>query len=536
MSRSLSEIYGEVIKRKAKDPFVRIYGDSSEEWHEFGDFDRDVRRRIAEIHNLDSGGKIFDESRDQSVKVVATASGNTYQHLVTIAAAFLGGYTFCPLSPSESSERLRAKMARVGARRLWTDETQILSEMPEVQRFEGNDGESLNCIELGRRCSNPLALVFTSGSTGESKIVELDESAIVANVESLIQHHRIEGGSTIATSMPVYHVNALFFSFLTGLLSGSRLVFYRRFDPRVVMKSLVEDGVEILSLMPTLLRTLVHPRWSVLRPLGKIPLKYAVSAAAPLSRDLIEDFMAAFNRRIIQGYGLSEAVNFSATMPIDLTDLEYNQWTFEKKFPSIGVPLSCNEMSILDQSGQSLEENQEGEVAICGQNLMRTYRGHQRDEVLRNEILRTGDLGFFERDLKTGRNYFFISGRIKDVIKRNGETVSLRESDEENAKILKGALLLDEDFISVGFGHELAGEELALVVRSSANEELSIEERLSRAFNAHNRDPIFRPRVVLIVRDELRTASGKPQRWRFAEKFKSFKAKVFTQRIEIIRG
>jgi len=59
----------------------------------------------------------------------------------------------------------------------------------------------------------PMVLVFTSGSTGYSKIVEQMEPGILNNVDALIERHGLGPGSSIATPLPLFHVNALEFAF-----------------------------------------------------------------------------------------------------------------------------------------------------------------------------------------------------------------------------------------------------------------------------------------------------------------------------------
>jgi len=111
---------------------------------------------------------------------------------------------------------------------------------------------------------------------------------------------------------------------------------------------------------------------------------------------------------VIQGYGLSEAVNFSCLMPTNLNAEEYSHWMMDFPWPSIGTALRGNTVLVLNQSGEPTGEGEIGEIAIQGKTLMRGYRAnHSNNEMpadndgfeqsFLGNLLRTGDLGFFSK-------------------------------------------------------------------------------------------------------------------------------------------
>src|SRR5262249_35076730 len=150
--------------------------------------------------------------------------------------------------------------------------------------------------------------------------------------------------------------------------------------------------------------------------------------------------------RVIQGYGLSEATNFSTTLPIDLPDSIYQAAMIDTPYPSIGTTLRGGTIAILDDSGKELGESAVGEIAIRGWNVA---LGYKHEPFTGNE-LRTGDLGHFR--FVGGKKHFFLTGRCKDVIKRFGETVSLREIDD----LVTAFGINGLDAIAVPFENDLA--------------------------------------------------------------------------------
>lgn len=473
----------------------------------FKELDRDVRRarQCLRQHASDK-------------KAIATIAGNTYDHVVFIFAILVEGYSLCPINPDDDPIRIESKCKQLG------ESLSIWAEAPELfqaTRLKVRDikewcefAEAPEAPEQARG-DHPFIMVFTSGSTGHSKVVQQSEYSVLVGCEGLIRHHQLKPGVVVGTPLPVFHVNALQFGLLTTFLAGGHLVLFEKFSPVLLLEKSASEKVEILSLIPPVISALVrwYPRVSV----DLSSLRYAVSAAAPLSVDLARQAAAVFPFKIVQGYGLSEAVNFSATMPIDLPAEEHSRWMTSFDRPSIGVSLYGCEILVLSSSGEPAAEKEQGEICLRGHTLMDGYRGHSESETFKNGYFPTGDLGYFVRD-KVGREFYFINGRVKDVIKRFGMTVSLREVDEWVARYPHEGFAA----ISVGFEHDISGEEVGLVVeRATAGDVEQLKTFLGSV-------PLtLRPKVVLFTDESVRTASGKPCRWKFKSLFEPYKGRIF---------
>jgi acyl-CoA synthetase (AMP-forming)/AMP-acid ligase II len=466
----------------------------------YGEFDADVRAARAEVR----------AAREPGTEACATLAANTYPHLVFLGAILLEGLTLCPLNPDDPPARVRQKLAQLppatpvfgagieGARPLrWSD-----GRDPGPPPDRAPDGAWIS--------------VFTSGSTGHSKVVEQLESGVLQNVDALIERHALGPGNCVATAMPVFHVNALEFSFLATLLSGAKLVLFERFQLGPLAAALPRENVRILSAIPQMIGQLLE-RTHVLPPGALATLDYVVTAAAPLPPAYASAALAAFPFRVLQGYGLSEAVNFSTLLPRDLSDDEHRRWTTGFDRPSIGTALRGNEVLVLGDDGRELAEREVGELCVRGHTVMRGYRGDERREVFAGGVLHTGDLGYYVNDPARGR-FFFHAGRRKDVIKRLGETVSLVEVDE----LLLG--LEGAEGIAVGFEHRDTGEEVAVALRLAAGREPPVAE-LRRRFAA-SLPAAQAPKVALVVSESLTTSSGKPCRWKFREALAPYREKV----------
>jgi acyl-CoA synthetase (AMP-forming)/AMP-acid ligase II len=475
-------------------------------------YSKDGRRLEKDALSFDEDVRIAQSQLKNAEPVVATVAGNTYSHLVYIVACFLEGKTLCPMNPQDGDLAREKKLKQL--------------DCPTTVIFEHDmclGAASPQSARPARKAEQtPTVLLFTSGSTGTSKVVEQNELAILSNVDSLIDRHHLSRPTVIATPLPVFHVNALEFSFLASLLSGNTLVLYETFNPQQIADSVHRDRVDILSVVPHLLKILYQRCQQ-----GELNrLLYIVTAAAPLSGTLAAQLAKSFPVRVLQGYGLSEAVNFSTLMPSDLTEAEYQKW-MANGLPPIGTELYGNTVHILDKDGDELPEGQIGEISIRGWNVTRGYRNETNFELFRDNFLWTGDLGFFKRDEKQ-RKLFFVTGRKKDVIKRNATTIGLAEIDQLLAH-------LKVEAIAVGFEHEIGGEELAVVLQTAEAPDTGTTKEVVTLLR-EKLPPHLRPRVLAWTSTSVRTASGKPQRWRFSPQLKFLGSTLLTDDIHLIES
>lgn len=503
LSNSFRDSYLRSIAKHHDRPFLQCVSNSNEVVRKtFFDFDRDVRACLQQ-ENL----------CHQDAEVIVTLSGNRYENLVFIVAGLLSGKVVCPLNGLDSVEYLASRLKLIDQPKL------IYSsfETPLTQNKMVLQSNVEPLLQLPARDPiEPMIYVFTSGTTGDPKIVQQREIGILVNADSLIDLHQMHKGIHLATCLPVFHVNALEFSFVCSLLSGSQLTLFEKFDFFQFFDKIAEYKIDVISIIPSIIRTMLGFEKKLK---DKLPdLKYVVTAASALSPQMAKQFCETFEFNLIQGYGLSEAVNFSAVIPPTLPKTQIQKWLCQFEVPSIGVPLDGNDMAILDDSNNRLNAGQEGEIAIQGLNLMKGYRSER--PIATDMYFRTGDQGHFRICEESGKKYFFITGRKKDVIKRYGETVSLKEADDALLSVIPASL----NSITVGFAHDVSGEEVGAVVYGPSFDE---EDWPSLKTQLLKIDDRWRPKLVLIVDKWPYTESGKPKRWIFAQNFSNYRENVF---------
>ncbi|KTD46053.1 acyl CoA synthetase, long chain fatty acid:CoA ligase [Legionella quinlivanii] len=355
---------------------------------------------------------------------------------------------------------------------------------------------------------DPAVILFTSGTTSTPKGACLSHYNLLVNAEGLTRTHQLTKFRVHMCVLPLFHANAFGFSMIASLYASNHVVLCAGLPGSAIWSILNEQNVNIISLVPEMIRVLSAISVSKLT-LPK--LQYVVSAAAPLSSAVAREFMANTNIDIHQGYGLSECVNFAATIPWNVTGKSLQRTIEGWKVPSIGPELFGCEINILREDGTTASEEEEGEIVISGHTTMLGYW----DEVAATQMalegggLRTGDLGFFTKI--DGQRYFFVTGRKKEIIIRYGENLSPQAIEAELE-----ALRSFCRFGITGFPNDLAGEEIGLYItaeRTPANEEKVL--KIVRACTAR-----YRPRLILFGNEPIpATPTGKIKRSLLAQRF-----------------
>lgn len=453
------------------------------------------------------------EKKQKSADVVILLGTNCYHYTVALIGTLLSGKTLFLLNPNEDQQILNTLMAEIDKKKFIINFEQ---NMVQAILNEKVDPFSL----AGPKTDQDLIYIPTSATTGISKIVIQKEKDILENIQSLIQHHNLAAvPKNIGTPLPLFHVNALHFSFFCTLLTGGTLTLYSHFDLKKMVESVNTHQLHILSLIPTLLNGLLR-RSELVNPENFQKLSYFVSAAAPLSRLTAEEIIKMTGKKIIQGYGLSEGVNFTCKIPVTITDEDYDFVMFREKVPGIGPALPGCEISVRNAEGTELQAGVEGEFFIKGPNFCNGYLNQRPDEsspTPSDHYFASGDLGYYQ--FINGRKFFFITGRKKEMAKINGESVSLRQVEE----LIAAKEHFQADFIVTAFNNSYRGEELGLVLdsRGLTNEGLQLEiKKFKSALMTISSNR--RPKVLMILSASLRTPSGKARRWFFKHLFAEY--------------
>ncbi|MFN8374099.1 MAG: class I adenylate-forming enzyme family protein [Anaerolineae bacterium] len=364
-------------------------------------------------------------------------------------------------------------------------------------------------------------LVYTSGTTGAPKGVVLTQYNLLVDAQGIAQWQAITGNQRTMCVLPIHHVNGIVVTLMTPMLVGGSTVLNRAFSASHFWERVIKEKVHVVSVVPTLLQFLVEHAQKQqeaghtvfgegIHRRGLIHFRHFICGAGTLSMALVQNFENTFGFPILHGYGLSETTCYSCHLPIDLTWDEHRHWMLDYGYPSIGCAIQPNEMAIFsaDGSGQRLPPGERGEICIRGHNVMQYYfkRPDANAETFKFGWFRSGDEGFYEVD-ERGRQFFFITGRLKELINRGGVKFSPFDIEEVLAEFpgVKVAL-------AVAFKNDYYGEEVGAYIVAEAGKTLDAE-----AILAHCRSKMGfekSAKVVVFGTEIPVTTTGKYQRLR----------------------
>jgi acyl-CoA synthetase (AMP-forming)/AMP-acid ligase II len=464
---------------------------------------------------------------------IATFSQNHSDTVILYFACWYIGAVVVPINVSEEPDRVRYILENSETKIVFTKDA-YKEKLPESDTYrivsfdEFNwdaDAGELNIPPYENKETEAM-IVYTSGTTGNPKGVVLTQYNLMADAYSISEWHKLYGGDTMMCVLPIHHVNGTVVTIMTTMFYGGRLVLNQKFQTDKFFPRLSEENVKVVSVVPTLLQFLLHSE----EDSSKHTLKnfsHIICGAGPLTCEIAKNFESRFGLRIAHGYGLSETTCYSCFIPIDLPADEHSRWQNDFGFPSIGIPVNCNDMAIHDEKGNSLKEGEKGEIVIRGHNVMKHY--FNNDEVNRTTFefgwFRSGDEGFFKYD-QDQKPYFFITGRLKELIIRGGVNLSPLEIDE-----VLSSLEAVNAGIAVGFDNDWYGEEVgALVVLhekpASPDEEDKMRERIIS--ECKEKLPFFKsPKVIVFSETIPVTSTGKYQRNKVKHLFSEYKEVQF---------
>jgi acyl-CoA synthetase (AMP-forming)/AMP-acid ligase II/acyl carrier protein len=385
-----------------------------------------------------------------------------------LAVAFLSvaaGATSAPLNPAYTAEEFDFYLSDLNARALIIEAVMaspavkvaqargvaIIEVSParadEAGVFELTGHRGLPVKEGGFASSRDTALVLhTSGTTARPKLVPLTHANICISARNSQSALGLVDTDRCLNVMPLFHVHGLVGALLASLSAGAGIVCTPGFDPLRFFDWMKAFRPTWYTAVPTMHQAILAHAPSNRATLEQHTLRFVRSGSASLPPQVLAALEEAFAVPVIEYYGMTEAASQICSNPMP---------PGKRKPGSVGLPAGP-EVAIMDGQGNLLPAGSRGEIVIRGANVTPGFENNPtaNEEVFNNGWFRTGDEGRVDED-----GYFFITGRIKEIINRGGEKVSPREVDE--------VLLTHPDVaqaVTFAVPHSRLGEDVAAAV------------------------------------------------------------------------
>ena len=345
-----------------------------------------------------------------------------------------------------------------------------------------------------------VVLPYSSGTTGMPKGVMLTHYNLIANISQIRDISGVTEQDRLIAILPFFHIFGMVVLMALGFLNRATIVTMPRFDLEQFLQLMQDQKISAAYLVPPVVLALAkHP---LVDNYDLSPLRFILSGAAPLGKEITLACSERLNCVVTQGYGMTEmspVTNFDYTSPDKV------------KVGSIGPLVANTEAMIIDvETGDALGPNQLGEYWLRGPQRMLGYLNNAQattESIDADGWYHSGDIGYIDEE-----GHVFIVDRLKELIKYKGMQVAPAE--------LEAVLLTHENIIDAAVipcPDEQAGEiPKAYVV---TKDDISADEIID--FVAEKVAPHKKIRALEFIDEIPKSPSGKILRRLLIEKDRS---------------
>jgi malonyl-CoA/methylmalonyl-CoA synthetase len=460
---------------------------------------RDLEQASARIANLLASLQLPAQSR------IAVQVDKSPEALCLYLATLRAGHVFLPLNTAYQKGEIAyfiedAEPAVVVCMpsRL-ADVSAIAAGLGTAQVFTLSDDGSGSLIEaaaphadefatVASEPSSLAAVLYTSGTTGRSKGAMLSHANLASNALTLHTFWRWRQDDVLLHALPIFHVHGLFVAIHGALLSGSKMIWLPRFDPKEVVRHLPASTV-FMGVPTMYVRLLDEPAFDKTAAAG---MRLFISGSAPLLAETFRQFESRTGQRILERYGMSETVMLTS-----------NPYEGHRAAGTVGLPLPDVSVRVVDDAGKPCACDEVGGVEVRGPNVFSGYwrmPEKTREEFTADGWFKTGDVGRFD-----AQGYLTIVGRSKDLIISGGYNVYPKEVEsylDDMPGVAESAVIgvPDRDF----------GEAVTAVVVAQAGAKLDATVMIATLKSLIASYKV--PKRIHIVDELPRNAMGKVQK------------------------
>ncbi len=329
-------------------------------------------------------------------------------------------------------------------------------------------------------------VLFTSGSSGKPKAVELQFSSLINSAMIGNEFLNQTNDDRWLASLPFYHIGGFSIIF-RALMFGTQIILPTDLKIKSIDSCIQSFKPSLISLVSSqiseLLKNNIYPNKD---------LRHVLLGGGFIDSNLMNE---ALNKgwKVCKVYGSTETSSFVTLL---------SPKEFKLKPESAGKPIPPNEVFIVNENGDELPTNAEGEIVIKSPALMKGYLNDDKTtkQNLKNGLYYTGDIGYKDED-----GYLYVVNRRTDLIVTGGENVALAEVE----KMILNFPKVKEVFV-FGIDDEKWGQKIAAAIVPKRDQNFDLKEL--KTF-LKNKIAAFKiPKEIFFVDELPKTEMGKVKR------------------------
>ena len=321
-----------------------------------------------------------------------------------------------------------------------------------------------NLALLTSRAPDPMQVAHmgpTGGTTGAPKIVPRTHNSLITGIEYCSKSWEQNNQDVNLLAGPIGHDLTFTKGFIGSIIMLGTIIFLDSTDDKEICKAIEKEKVTSIIWVPTLAQRMLQYRDLDKHDLSS--LKKMHSAGGASHPDLVKNVTKSLKMKFYNGYGATEGMTTITRTADDL----------ETICTTVGRP-TCpyDTYKVIDKEGNKLPPNTQGELVLKGPGVFTGYYNNpeeNKEAFTKDGFFKTGDVATIDE-----KGYITITGRIKEMINRGGESISATEIERlinRHPDVAAVAVIPMPDL--------LMGERVCAYIQPKAGMQLSVNEIIS---------------------------------------------------------
>jgi long-chain acyl-CoA synthetase len=366
------------------------------------------------------------------LRALGVGAGDTFavygqnhpEHFYCYYAASKMGAVLVSVNPNLTAAEIEFTVKHSEAKVVFYDETVAESAMAAVPPKSLLPLSVLSSPVAGDAAAvrvdptDDFLICYSSGTTGAPKAVVLDQAAQVNVAVALARMWGVNDRDTTLVALPLGYLFGISTAGATGIAAGGTVVVLRRFHPRDVLEAIIKHKITVYHGVPTMCSMMLEYCEQRDLHFDLSNVRALICSGAPLPKDMASRFVARFDKELQNYFAMTEVTPVFGRFHDDPRPVPEG---------AIGRAAPGATVRILRPDGSECATNEAGEGLVRGAATLKRYHKNQAltEASMKDGLFRSGDLVRIDEG-----GYYYIVGRIKEIIIRGGHNISPAEVEQ----------------------------------------------------------------------------------------------------------